>query len=228
MDVQELRTAERFAAANALAATFSGFAVGILNLSLIGAQVEHAAPIRLGSTGRFTLRHGEVAIDVKAFLIWSRLSKTPDTEGRHLYRSGLRIESGNAEYALALHMLIKGGAMKREPDTLEKKRQRLLQRMVEKNRGAMFRPQLTDDIPISQDQMLLVQHARERLLTNPDEAQKWYQRAKYAITHGTTNIEIESITNHREEVLAVWEYLERSVDIPTIARAFEKMRTAGT
>jgi len=57
----------------------------------------------------------------------------------------------------------------------------------------------------------------------PEEAQKWYQRAKYAITHGATNVEIEHIHN-REEVLAVWEYLERSLDIPTIAAAFNKLR----
>ncbi|MGZ5474839.1 MAG: hypothetical protein ACXWG4_12855, partial [Thermoanaerobaculia bacterium] len=72
-------------------------------------------------------------------------------------------------------------------------------------------------------QLLLVQHARERLLADPDEAQKWYHRAKYAITHGASNIEIESIRN-REEVLAVWEYLERSIDIQTISRAFDRMR----
>ena len=113
--------------------------------------------------------------------------------------------------------------MRREPDTLDRKRQRLLQRMAEMNRP--MRPVLRDGPEITQDHMLLVQHARARLLSQPEEAQKWYQRAKYAITHGATNVEIESITEHREEVLAVWEYLERSLDIPTIARAFEKMRT---
>lgn len=222
MDVRELRAAERFASADPLAATFSGLTTGIVNLSLIGAQIEHTTPIRLGSVGRFMIRRGDVSIDVKAFLIWSRLSKTPDGEGRQVYRSGLRIESGNTEYALALHMLIKSGAVRREPDTLERKRQRLVQRMAEMSRP-IYRAVVPDGPEISQDQMLLVQHARERLTANPDEAQKWYQRAKYAITHGTTNIEIESITNYREEVLAVWEYLERSLDIRTIARVFERM-----
>ena len=223
MDVQELRAAERFASAAPLSATFSGIPIRIVNLSLVGAQIEHPSPIRLGSVGRFTLRQGDVVIDVKAFLTWSRLSKTPNADGNHLYRSGLRIESGNVEYALALHTLIKSGAMRREPDTLERKRQRLLQRMADMNRP--MRPVVRDGPEITPDQMLLVQHARERLTSQPEEAQKWYQRAKYAITHGATNIEIESITEHREEVLAVWEYLERSLDIPIIARAFEKMRT---
>ncbi|HUP50794.1 MAG TPA: hypothetical protein VNA04_18625 [Thermoanaerobaculia bacterium] len=222
MDVQELRAAERFTAIEPLTATFAGIAIAIVNLSTIGAQIEHPAPIRLGSVARFAIRRGEVAVDVQGFLIWSRLSKTPDADGNHLYRSGVRIESGNRDYAFALHQLIKGGAMRRETDTLENKRRRLLERMAEKNRPGI---RIVSDGPeVPQDQLLLVQHARERLLADPEEAQKWYHRAKYAVTHGATNIEIESIRN-REEVLAVWEYLERSLDIPTIARAFEKMRS---
>jgi hypothetical protein len=223
MNVEELRAAERFTASEPLPATFAAYPIAIVNLSTIGALVEHPAPIRLGTVGRFMIRRGDIAVDVKGFLIWSRLSKTPGKDGAQVYRSGLRIESGNAEYALALHMLIKSGAMKRETDTLERKRRRLVERMAEKNRsGFRSLTSSTDDIPA--DQMLLVQHARERLLANPEEAQKWYHRAKYAITHGATNIEIESIRN-REDVLAVWEYLERSIDIPTISRAFDRMRT---
>lgn len=224
MNVEELRAAERFAAAAPISATFAAYPVTIVNLSTIGAQIEHAGPIRLGTVGRFMLRLGDVAFDVKGFLTWSRLSKTPSESGQHLYRSGLRIESGNAEYALALHLLIKAGSMRREPDTLERKRRRLVERMAEKNRGGvrMMHFGSADDVPA--DQLLLVQHARERLLSNPEEAQKWYHRAKYAITHGASNIEIESVRN-REDVLAVWEYLERSIDIQTIARAFDKMRT---
>ena len=222
MDVSELRAAERFAAVEPLAATFAGYGITIVNLSTIGAQVEHPAPIRLGSAGRFTFQRGEVRIDVQAFLMWSRLSAVPDSKG-NVYRSGLRIERGNVEFAIALHTLIKTGAARREPDTLERKRRRLLERMAERNRGGLRTVvSIAPDIP--QDQVLLVHHARERLLAEPEEAKKWYHRAKYAITHGATNIEIESIRN-REEVLAVWEYLERSLDIPTIAQVFEKLRS---
>ncbi|MGZ8866705.1 MAG: hypothetical protein ACXW2P_00070 [Thermoanaerobaculia bacterium] len=224
MNVEELRAAERFTAAEPISATFAAYPIAIVNLSTIGAQIEHSNPIRLGTVGRFMVRRGDIAFDVKGFLTWSRLSKTPTASGQHLYRSGLRIESGNAEYALALHMLIKAGAMRREPDTLERKRRRLVERMAEKNRGGTRVVSFGSSEEVPADQLLLVQHARERLLSDPEEAQKWYHRAKYAITHGASNIEIESIRN-REEVLAVWEYLERSIDIQTISRAFDKMRT---
>ena len=224
MNVEELRAAERFTAVSPFTATFAGTPITIVNLSTIGAQIEHPGPIRLGSVGRFAIRRGDVVIEVQGFLTWSRLSKVPDASGKHVYRSGIRIESGNAEYALALHMLIKGGAMRREPETLERKRRRLLERAAERSRPGGMRIIPNESIQVTADQQLLVQHARERLLADPEEAQKWYHRAKYAITHGATNIEIESIRN-REEVLAVWEYLERSIDIATIARAFDRMRS---
>jgi hypothetical protein len=224
MNVDDLRAAERFTAAEPLFATFAANPIDIVNLSTIGAQIEHALPIRLGTVARFMIRRHEVAIDVKGLLIWSRLSEKPAADGKFLYRSGLRIESGNAEYALGLHMLIKAGALKRELDTLERKRRRLIERMAEMSRPGMrlIRTGPKEEVPA--DQLLLVQHARERLLSNPMEAQKWYQRAKYAITRGASNVEIGSISSNREEVLAVWEYLERSIDIQTISRAFDKMR----
>ncbi|HJW92847.1 MAG TPA: hypothetical protein VJ901_04455, partial [Thermoanaerobaculia bacterium] len=62
---------------------------------------------------------------------------------------------------------------------------------------------------IPPDQVMLIQHARERLRSHPDEALKWYNRAKYALVEDDTAIG-ESL-RHRDDVLAVWEYLERSV-----------------
>lgn len=71
------------------------------------------------------------------------------------------------------------------------------------------------------DQILLVQHARERLRANPEEALKWYNRGKFALAEGGGNP--DPIPN-REEVLAVWEYLERTIDVNTIVQVFERMR----
>jgi len=73
---------------------------------------------------------------------------------------------------------------------------------------------------IPPDQVMLIQHARERLRSHPDEALKWYNRAKYALVEDDTAIG-ESL-RHRDDVLAVWEYLERSVPIETIASVFER------
>jgi hypothetical protein len=78
----------------------------------------------------------------------------------------------------------------------------------------------TKEIP--PDQVLLVQHARERLRANPVEALKWYNRAKFALSQGGNPI-TDPIPN-REDVLAVWEYLERTIDLNTIVQVFEMTR----
>ncbi len=54
---------------------------------------------------------------------------------------------------------------------------------------------------------------------NANDAIKWYNRAKFSISEDSF-----SHVHHREEVLAVWEYLERSIDIQTIVDIFETKR----
>jgi hypothetical protein len=79
-------------------------------------------------------------------------------------------------------------------------------------------------IDVSADQVLLIQHARDRLRTHPDEALKWYNRAKYSIAQSAVGT--PDMLYHREEVLAVWEYLERTVELQTIARVFDMKKVA--
>ncbi|HMC20552.1 MAG TPA: hypothetical protein VKL19_01770, partial [Thermoanaerobaculia bacterium] len=74
---------------------------------------------------------------------------------------------------------------------------------------------------ISPDQVLLIQHARARLKENFDEAQKWYSRAYFALRDGRTGVSAE-LMKYPEDVLAVWEYLERSVPLTTIKRVFDQ------
>ena len=61
--------------------------------------------------------------------------------------------------------------------------------------------------------------ARERLATHPDEALKWYNRARYALD--AEDSPIASEIRHRHDVLAVWEYLERTLPLAKIVRVFE-------
>ena len=66
-----------------------------------------------------------------------------------------------------------------------------------------------------------MRHARERLKGNFDEAQKWYSRAYFALRDGRTPLSAE-LTRYPEDVLAVWEYLERSMPLSTIKRIFDR------
>jgi hypothetical protein len=150
---------------------------------------------------------------VQALVVWSRLSKHASSQGKLLYRTGLRVEEGAPEFAQAMEQLLNSGAIHRDSETLERKRKMKEERAMQKG-PTMRMVRVDDDVP--SHQALLVNHARERLKTNLDEAQKWYSRAYFALKQSQTQ------ANYPEEVLAIWEYLERSVPLAIIAKVIEK------
>ncbi len=219
MEVKDLRGSERFIAARPFAGSFGSAGVSIINLSTQGVQIEHAAPLRLGTKGRLAFKLDDVAVTVYGISIWSHLSKTPNEHGKYPYRSGIRIEVGIDEFATALQTLIDRKSVHLDMDSMARKQQRLLDRQVDKKAHIKVL-WTTKEIP--PDQVLLVQHALERLRANPEEAMKWYNRAKFALSQGGNPI-TDPIPN-REDVLAVWEYLERSIELSTIVQVFEMTR----
>ena len=223
MEVSELRTTERFLFSESLQGRYGSGNITILDVSTRGAQIEHSQPIRLGTQARFWFKRGDVAVNVMALTIWSRLSKTPNAEGKYLYRTGLRLEQENGEYSHALQALLDHGILTPDQESLEKKKQKELDKIAAKSNKPTMK-MLRPEVSIPSDQQLLIEHARKQLLAHPEEAQRWYQRAKYSISKSGSNIATDSIRN-REDVLAVWEYLERSVEISTIAIVFERMRS---
>jgi hypothetical protein len=60
---------------------------------------------------------------------------------------------------------------------------------------------------------------REELRLNPEEAQHWYRRARITIADPATRAVAPPIASH-PDALAVWEYLDRSIDPTIVSRAF--------
>ena len=217
-DIRDLRAIERYVVVERLVGSFGAAAISIIDIAEQGAQVEHPQPLRLGARGRLWFKRSDVSASVSAIVIWSRLSQTPNDEGKLLYRSGLRLEEPEESFAAAIQALADHNVIRRDTESLERKRRKLVERQHEKTGKPSLKMIKTEEIP--PDQALLVQHARERLLADPDEARKWYNRARYAIVETASPIAAE--IRGREDVLAVWEYLERSVPLSTIVRLFDR------
>ncbi len=223
MDVKNYRGAERFSLKEPLSGSFGSASIVVLNISADGLMAEHAQPIRLGTVARLWFKRSDITVSVQALTVWSRLSKTPNEQGKLLYNSGIRVETEGNEFAMVVQALVDRGLVVRDSESLERKRQLLEDRSKERARQPVMKV-LRQEADIPPDQLLLVQHARERLRSHPEEALKWYNRAKYSIAQEGTYVASE--IRNREDVLAVWEYLERSIDLSTIARAFEKLRAS--
>lgn len=220
----EPRASERFVASEPLTGMFGPVEVTLFDLCPLGAQVEHAHPLRLGISGRLSIHRDGVETVVSARVVWSKLSQTPNQYGKYLYRSGLRIEEQPTEFLLALHSLARVGLIRRDPDALERKRQYIENKQQEQlqRQSGGFKPIAFPEGTVPADQAGLVRQARARLRTHPEEAQKWYNRARYAITDMDSSLAASELVRDRDEVLAVWEYLQRSVPIPVIVRVFQQ------
>jgi len=217
-DVPDSRGAERFIASNPIEGRFGRTDVTIWDLAESGLQMEHAEPLKIATKGPVAFKLDEITVTVPGIVIWSHLSKTVDAHGRLLYRSGVRLEADIELFASAVNRLAGSGRIRRDTASLERKRKK----QVERDQELRARPvvQLLHGAPgPSPDMVLLVLHARDRLRENANDAIKWYNRAKFSISEDSF-----SHVHHREEVLAVWEYLERSIDIQTIVDIFAMKR----
>lgn len=203
----------------AIIGSFGSAAITVKDLSASGAQIEHAQPLRIGTKARLWFKRTDVTASAYGLSVWSRLSKTPDVNGKYLYRSGLRIEFGLEEFILAVQALIDRGVARPDIDSMDRKRQRLLDRQNEKK--PLMKVIRSEEVP--SELVLLIEHTLTRLRSHPDEAQIWYNRARLAMTE-TGAFAADSI-RYREDALAVWEYLERSVELSMILRVMERMRS---
>jgi len=220
IDIRELRSGERFVVTDRLTGNFNTAEVAILNVAEQGAQIEHGQPVRLASEGRLSFRWHDIGVSVRGIVVWSRLSKTPNHLGKYLYRSGLRIEEENRDFVSTMEALANRGIIRHDVHSLERKRQREQEREQQKS-GQPTMKFVPTEPDISAEQILLIEHARDRLRTNFDEAQKWYSRAYFALREGRTPVSAD-LMKYPEDVLAVWEYLERSVPLSIIAKVFAK------
>jgi hypothetical protein len=206
IEVKELRSGQRYVFDSPLTASFGSTEVQVVNISAGGLQVLHPLPQRVGSMARVWFRVADMVVSTSGRLIWSHLAKDPET-GKTTYRSGLRVE--DPDFAQTVQQMVARRLVMLDSDTLEKKKQRLIQKERERSDKHYLKALPTESVP--SEQLLLIQHARERLRTNAAEAQRFYERAKTA----------DAAVGVPEDILAVWEYLERTIALATITKVFE-------
>lgn len=136
-EVIDLRKGDRFHAVAPISGAFNAIDVSVVNVSVTGAQIMHAQPIRIGTRSRLSFQFGEVMASVQVQVVWSHLWQTPDG---HAYRSGVRLDAADVAYARAVHDLIRAGAVQLDTESIERKRQRETERELRRKSGPKFIP----------------------------------------------------------------------------------------
>ena len=204
--IEDLRATDRFDLSPLLDGNWNGFAVRIENLSARGARIDTPDALAAGTAG--TLRF--MNIEVAARVAWSALKGVNPLR----YRNGLAIGEKSVQLRLAIGQLCENGRASLDTHSLG------LKLKILRARARQLAPTYKTAPGVPAEQYLLVQSVREELRLNPDEAMHWYRRARISIADPTTRTAAPAIADH-PDALAVWEYLDRSVDASIIGRAFE-------
>ncbi len=136
-EVIDLRKGDRFHAVAPVTGVFNSVDVSVVNVSVTGAQITHAQPIRIGTRARLSFHYHEIMVSVQVQVVWSHLWQTP--EG-HAYRSGVRLDAQDVAYASAVNGLIRAGAVQLDTESIERKRQREAERELRRKSGPRFIP----------------------------------------------------------------------------------------
>jgi hypothetical protein len=205
--IEELRGNDRFAMAQPLAGLFAGAPVEVENLSVRGARIVTTQPFAAGASAAF----GFLDVVVIAHVAWCAIKSLEPT----VYRAGLAIAEKSERMRLAIGQLCEAGRASLDTQSLA------LKLKIIRARARQLAPSFhaLDANGVPAEQYLLIQGVREELRLNPEEAMHWYRRARLTINDPNTRRTAPAIADH-PDALAVWEYLDRSIDPSLIGRTF--------
>lgn len=215
--IEELRSADRFFVMPGLEGHFAARPVRIDNISARGARIETQSELRQGLSQPLAFRIPESSHDVvvSAVVMWTQVKAISGADVK-TYRAGLFVSDKHEMMRLAIGQLCESGTAYLDTTSLG------LKLKILRARARQFAPayQKIESSGLSAEQYLLIQGVREELRLNPEEAMHWYRRARIVINDPNTRSQAPMIADH-PDALAVWEYLDRTVDPTIVGRAFE-------
>lgn len=214
--IEELRGTDRFTINPGVDATFGSSPIVLADLSARGARIECATSLPVGTIDKLAFRipGAEFEVNVPGRSVWTSVRSVSASTTR--YQCGLLIEERPEQLRLAIGILSELNRAILDTKSLRLKLKILRARA--RQLAPSYRNLSASGIPA--EQYLLIQGVREELRLNPEEAFHWYRRARLTIQDPATRQIAPSISSH-PDALAVWEYLDRSIDPSIVSRAFD-------
>jgi hypothetical protein len=208
-DAPDHRTTDRYVPRRVISGIFNHVRFTILQISDSGMRIRHEEPLTPGDEARltFALLNSTKPFPIRARVVWTSVAQRGD--GPAYCISGLRVIE-NADLLLeAVNALRDQGELEAD-------------RKLSRSRGNQTTP--TALTGVSDDEVAAIIRAVRRFASDPIEASRWYTRAKFALSDESVRNAAPTRARDREEVLGVWEYLERSIDIKAITGVVTWMR----
>jgi len=200
--VAENRVAPRYVPRRQLGGTFRDLRFTLMQLSTTGLRIRHDETLRPGDVARLTLSLQKPArtFAMQARVVWTSIAQRGDAPTFCI--SGLRVIDAGP-IAQVIHHL---------------RESRELQADEGRRRGASPLSGLTDD------EVASIIRAVRKFTADPVEAGRWYTRARFALADETIRAAAPQRARDREEVIGLWEYLDRRLDIAKVTSVVTWLR----
>jgi hypothetical protein len=215
--IEELRSGDRFFLVPSIKGRFDGGVIRIENLAARGARIESASELHSAAHGQleFEVPQSNHRVSVRSTVAWCGVKAISGSEVR-TYRAGLTVLEKPEAMRLAIALLADLNQATLDTQSLS------LKLKILKARARQFAPSYKsiESSGVPAEQYLLVHGVREELRLNPEEAMHWYRKARLVINEPGTRALAPMIADY-PDALAVWEYLDRSVDPSIVGRALQ-------
>jgi len=164
-------------------------------MSSTGLRIRHREPLMPGDEAKvsFALMKPARSFVLRARVVWTSLARSGEEQ---VSISGLRIIEHADRLSRAVELLQAAHELQRE-------------RRITSRRES----DVSHLTGISDDEIALVTGAMRRFANDPVEASRWYSRARFALADEEVRRIAPPRPRDREEVLGIWEYLERQIDL---------------
>lgn len=193
----DLRRAPRYEPRRKVMGSFREIDFIVLEVSATGFRVRHEDTVRPGDEARVVVSIPDTkkTFQMRARVVWTTIAQHGN--GPSFCMSGLRVTAGVDHLQQAMEMLRRGDAdSKRRPSPANRTPPAL--------------------VGLSDEDVAAIIRAYRKFSADPVEASRWYARARFAITDEKIKKAAPEKAADREEILGIWEFLERRVDIAAI------------
>jgi hypothetical protein len=205
----DTRVAPRYIPRRQIDGVFHNVRFSIVQISATGFRIRHNEELLPGDEARlsFALVNAAQSFAMRARVVWTSVAREREGDSRSFYISGLRVTAQSDRLARAIDIL--KSAHELEPD----------RRATPRGAAASAPPMAASD-----EEVAMVMKAVQRFATDPVEASRWQARARFSLSDPEVRRYAPAKPREREEVLAIWEFVERQVDVPKIVEVMSWMR----
>lgn len=209
-ELPDQRRTQRYVPRRQIDGIFDDTKFTILQISATGLRIRHRDPLLPGSEAKltFALLKPARSVVLRARVVWTSLARSGE---ERFSISGLRVIEHGDRLARAVDSLLMTHDLQPERRARNRRSDDILTTMLA---GA------------SDEEIAMITSAIQKFAEDPVEASRWYARARFALSDEHVRRTAPPKPRDREEVLGIWEYLDRQVDLEKVAGVVAWTRAA--